>query len=56
VNIYSIGPSLRFRDILHSDGKGGKVTRESGTTDGSIPEPPADDPWATPPPSDEPPF
>jgi len=40
-----IGPTLRFRSVLHSDGAGGKVTRSS--------TPDAADPWAVP---SEPPF
>lgn len=54
VNIYSIGPSLRFRPILHSDGAGNKVTREGAVAPGETPA--SDDPWATPASTDEPPF
>ena len=50
--IDDIAPSLRFKPVLHSDGKGGKVTREGAAS----PTDPDDDPWATPASSDEPPF
>lgn len=49
-----IGPTLRFRKVLHSDGAGGKVTREGASSN-----PSPSDPWATPEPMgapDEPPF
>lgn len=52
VHIDEIGPSLRFRQVLHSDGSGGKVTREGAAPPG---QPVPNDPWATPP-TDEPSF
>lgn len=50
LTIDSIGPSLRFRAVPHSDGAGSKVTRSS--------EPDTTDPFATPAAgqTEEPPF
>lgn len=54
VNIDEIGPTLRFRQILHSDEHGNKVTREGAARSSTV-DP--DDPWATPAaPTEEPPF
>lgn len=53
--IDEIGPTLRFRAVLHTDASGHKVTRE-----GAAAAPSADDPWAHPAGqpnvADEPPF
>jgi single-strand DNA-binding protein len=64
LHIDEIGPTLRFRQVLHSDGAGQKVTREGAPPPGqqSANDPwatqsaqaAANDPWLTP--QDEPPF
>jgi single-strand DNA-binding protein len=42
IQVEEIGPTLRFRKVLHTNAAGEKVTRE-----GASAEPSADDPWAT---------
>lgn len=63
INIDEIGPTLRWRSVLHSDGHGGKVTREGAQADTTART--DADPWATQsqegrdpwaPSTDEPPF
>lgn len=54
--IDEIGPTMRFRPILHSDGDGHKVTREGAQRTQGSDTPAADDPWATPTDPNAPPF
>lgn len=53
VLIDEIGPTLRFRQVLHSDASGNKVTREGAERSSTVDH---NDPWDTPPPDDSPPF